>query len=221
MLPPPLPQPRLALYNQPNIWPNCPPRFILLDRLYNLFPVVQESHLQGNQDLSMAPPGFFDNNCWTIDQLRALIDEHDRVHQQAPAQQVQLNQQVPAEQVQLTQQAPDQQDQQDQAELAPQASRAIPTWQILHQVSPFDWGLAEVIQVRKFGPRASPTDRMLTGDSGSSLRHHPVHALLGGDSPRIDRPWCSGFIAEQSNLHRVLLRNEDGRVMRPMSSQLL
>lgn len=146
MLPPPLPQPRLAPHNQLHSW--AAGRFfpVQLDRIYNLFPVMSQNHPRGSQDLSMAPPDFF-NNYWAyeprwdldLDQLRALVASHDRVAQQAPAQQVQPAQHALAQQVQS-----------DQAVLVPQAPPAIPTWRLLYQVSPFEWGLAEVLQVRKF-----------------------------------------------------------------------
>ena len=201
MLPPPLPQPRLAPHNQFGSW--APDRFfpVQLDRLYNLFPVIQQHHPRGSQDLSMAPPNFFNNyfedeppRDLDLDQLRARVAALDQATQQAPAQQGQPAQHAPA----------------DQAALAPQAPPTIPTWRLIYQVSPFAWSLAEVIQVRKFDQRASPTNRMLTGDSFRSFRHHPVYALLGSKSPAIARPCCFGFIAEQFNLHRVHLRNEHG-----------
>ncbi len=181
MLPPPLPQPRLAPHNQFRGW--APGLFfpIQLDRTYNLFPVVPQNHPRGSLDLSMAPPDFFTNYWATeprwdlnLDQLRALVASQDRVAREAPAQQVQSNQAAPAL----------------------QAPPAIPAWRLLYQVSPFEWGLAEVLQVRKFDSRASPADRMLTEDSFRSLRHHPVYALLGSKSPAIARPCCSGFVAE-------------------------
>jgi hypothetical protein len=227
MLPPPLPQPRLAPHNQFGSW--APDRFfpVQLDRLYNLFPVIQQHHPRGSQDLSMAPPNFYNNYFkdepprdldldqlrarvaarldLDLDQLRARVAALDQATQQAPAQQVQPAQHAPA----------------NQAALAPQAPPTIPTWRLIYQVSPFAWSLAEVVQVRKFDQRASPTDRMLTGDSFRSFRHHPVYALLGSESPAIAKPCCSRFIGEQSILHRVLLRNEPDRPMRPVSSQLL
>jgi len=212
MLPPPLPQPRLAPHNQFGSW--APDRFfpVQLDRLYNLFPVIQQHYPRGSQDLSMAPPNFFNNyfedeppRDLDLDQLRARVAALDQATQQAPAQQGQPAQHAPA----------------DQAALAPQAPPTIPTWRLIYQVSPFAWSLAEVIQVRKFDQRASPTNRMLTGDSFRSFRHHPVYALLGSESPAIAKPCCSGFIGEQSILHRVLLRNGPGQPMRPVSSQLL
>jgi hypothetical protein len=160
----------------------------------------------------MAPPNFFNNyfedeppRDLDLDQLRARVAALDQATQQAPAQQGQPAQHAPA----------------DQAALAPQAPPTIPTWRLIYQVSPFAWSLAEVIQVRKFDQRASPTNRMLTGDSFRSFRHHPVYALLGSESPAIAKPCCSGFIGEQSILHRVLLRNGPGQPMRPVSSQLL